>query len=162
MQGTLALWILMLMDHVVCAWVRKEFPDMRQKERRIEFIRTGDAVKTAGWLLSQASSQFYSHKRKKIPTERVVLGEDAMRMPECQLFVTPWTVARQAPLSMGLSRQEYWSGLPFPPAGDLPDPGTELTSPRLVSCIAGGFFTTKPPGKLQIVEMKFWSYRVQD
>ena len=41
------------------------------------------------------------------------------------LFVTPWTIAHQAPLSMRFSRQEYWSGLPFPPPGDLPDPGTE-------------------------------------
>ena len=42
-----------------------------------------------------------------------------------QRFATPWTVARQAPLSMGFSRQERWSGLPFPPPGDLPDPGIE-------------------------------------
>ena len=58
-----------------------------------------------------------------------------------QLFVTPWTVACQAPLSMGFSKQEYWSGLPCPPPGDLPNPGTEpesLMSPAL----AGGFFTT--------------------
>ena len=41
------------------------------------------------------------------------------------LFVTPWTAARQAPLSMGFSRQEYWSGLLCPPQGDLPDPGTD-------------------------------------
>ena len=40
-----------------------------------------------------------------------------------RLFVTPWTVAHQAPPSMGFSRQEYWSGLPFPSSGDLPDPG---------------------------------------
>ena len=45
-----------------------------------------------------------------------------------QLFATPWTVARQAPLSMGFSRQEPWSGLPFPSPGDLPDPGIELLS----------------------------------
>ena len=44
-------------------------------------------------------------------------------------FVTPWTLARQAPLSMGFSRQEYWSGLPFPPSGDLPNPGIETVSP---------------------------------
>ena len=44
------------------------------------------------------------------------------------LFVTLWTVARQAPLSMGFSRQEYWSGLPWPPPGDLPDPGIQPTS----------------------------------
>ena len=43
----------------------------------------------------------------------------------------PWTVARQAPLSMGFSRQEYWSGLPFPSPGDPPDPGTEAGSPAL-------------------------------
>ena len=48
-----------------------------------------------------------------------------------QLFETPWTVARQAPLSMGFSRQEYWSGLPFPSLGDLPNPGIEPGSPAL-------------------------------
>ena len=48
-----------------------------------------------------------------------------------QLFVTPWTVALQAPLSMGRSRQEHWSGLPFPSLGDLPDPGIEPESPAL-------------------------------
>ena len=56
------------------------------------------------------------------------------------LFATLWTTAHQASLSMGFSRQEYWSGLPGPPPGDLPDPGIEpsfLMSPAL----AGGFFT---------------------
>ena len=53
-----------------------------------------------------------------------------------QLFATPWTVAHQAPLSVGLPRWEYWSGLPFPPLGDLPRPGIEPKSPVL----AGGFF----------------------
>ena len=48
-----------------------------------------------------------------------------------QLFATPWTVAPQAPLSMGFSRQEYWSGLPFPSPGDLPNPGMEARSPAL-------------------------------
>ena len=55
-----------------------------------------------------------------------------------QLFVTPWTVACQAPLSVGFSRQEYWSGLLFPLPEDLPNPGIELASPAL----AGRFFTT--------------------
>ena len=49
----------------------------------------------------------------------------------CLTFVTPWTVACQTPLSMGSSRQEYWSGLPFPPPWDLPDPGIEPESPAL-------------------------------
>ena len=60
--------------------------------------------------------------------------------------VTPWTVARQAPLSIDFSRQECWNGLPFPSAGNLPDPGIKtvsLTSPVL----AGRLFTTVPPGK---------------
>ena len=58
-----------------------------------------------------------------------------------RLFVTPWTVAHQAPLSMGFSRQEYWSGLPCPPPGDLPHPGIEPVSP-LSPASAGRFFTT--------------------
>ena len=57
------------------------------------------------------------------------------------LFATLWTVARRAPLSMGLSRQEYWSGLPCPPPGDLPDPGIQLLS-LLSPALVGGFFTT--------------------
>ena len=63
-----------------------------------------------------------------------------------QLFATPWAVALQASLSMGFSRQEYWSGLPNPPPGDLPDPGIELASP-VAPALAGGYFTTEPPGK---------------
>ena len=57
--------------------------------------------------------------------------------------MTPWTVAHQAPLSVGFSRQEYWSGLPFPSPGDLLDSGIETVSPAL----AGWFFTVEPPGK---------------
>ena len=58
-----------------------------------------------------------------------------------QLFVTLWTVALQAPLSLGCSRQEYWSGLPRPPPGDLPDPGIKPAS-LMSPILAGGLFTT--------------------
>ena len=68
----------------------------------------------------------------------------AQSLSHVQLFVTSWVVAIQAPLSMGFPRLEYWSGLPFPPPGDLPNSGTEPVSPAL----AGGFFATEPPGKL--------------
>ena len=62
------------------------------------------------------------------------------------LFVTPWTVASQAPLFMGFSRQEYWSGLLCPPPGDRPNPGIKLTS--LVSpALQADSFPTEPPGK---------------
>ena len=65
-----------------------------------------------------------------------------------QLLVTSWTVAHQAPLSMEFSRQEYWSGLPFPSSGDLPDPGVDPGSPESPALI-GGFFATGPPGKFK-------------
>ena len=55
----------------------------------------------------------------------------AKSLSHIRLFVTPWTVAHQAPLSMGFSRQEYWSGLPCPPPGNLLDPETEPMSPAL-------------------------------
>ena len=83
----------------------------------------------------------------------MLTGEEAMKqalawrkvkvksLSRVRLSVTLWTVAHQAPPSMGLSRQEYWSGLPFPSPGDLPDPVIELVS--LASpALAGGFFTT--------------------
>ena len=60
-----------------------------------------------------------------------------------RLFATPWSVAHQAPLSMGFSRQEYWSGLPFPSTGDLPDPGIEPGSPALQT----DALPSEPPGK---------------
>ena len=64
----------------------------------------------------------------------------------CLTLATPWAVAHQAPLSMGLSRQEYWSGLPCPPPGDLPDPGTELSLLHLLNWQTGSLLLA-PPGK---------------
>ena len=65
-----------------------------------------------------------------------------------QFFAVLQTVAHQAPLSMGFSRQEYWNGLPFPPPGDFPDPGNKPTSP-VSPAFTGRFFITEPPGKPQ-------------
>ena len=62
-----------------------------------------------------------------------------------RLFATPWTVAYQAPPSRGFSRQEYWSGLPFPSPEDLPDPGIKPRSPALKA----DALTSEPPGKIQ-------------
>ena len=78
---------------------------------------------------SQSSEKHFTH-----------YCECLYRLSCVQLFVTPWTVALQAPLSMGFPRQEYWSGFPFPSPGDLLNPGikpTSLASPAP----AGGFFT---------------------
>ena len=79
-----------------------------------------------------------------------------------QLFVTPWIVARQAPLSLEFSRQAYWSGLPFPPPGDFPNPGIKPRSPVSL-VLAGGLFTwealpsTKPCVKKAVVT---WSFQL--
>ena len=66
------------------------------------------------------------------------------------LFVTPWTVARQAPLSTEFSRQEYWSELPLPPPEHLPNPGIE-------PALAGGFFATVPPWKHKLFTI--WPFK---
>ena len=91
------------------------------------------------WSFSVLRQQYYSVtlRRWGLPSEVNV------KLLSCvQLFATPWTVARQAPLSMGFSRQEYWSGLPFPSPGDLPNPGIEPRSPALqVDAL-----TSEPPG----------------
>ena len=63
------------------------------------------------------------------------------RFSYVQLFATLWTVVRQAPLSLGFSRQEYWSGLPFPSPGELPDPGIKPASP-VSHALPGGFFAS--------------------
>ena len=67
--------------------------------------------------------------------------------------MTLWTVARQAPLSVGLSKQEYWGGLPFLPLRDLSIQGIEHVSP-VSPVLADGFFTTKPPRKPNRIMMK--------
>ena len=73
------------------------------------------------------------------------------------LFATLWTVGHQAPLAMEFSRQEYWSGLPFSPLGDLPDPGLEPAAP-VSPALAGSFFTTAPLGEPTIQwTLAIWS-----
>ena len=71
------------------------------------------------------------------------------------LFATPWTAACQAPLSMEFSRQEYWSGLPFPSSGNLPNPGIKHTSPVSPE-LAGRLFTTEPKAFDCVDHNKLW------
>ena len=73
----------------------------------------------------------------------IVIVKWVKSLSHVQLFATPWTVAYQAPLSMGFSRQEYWSGLPFPSPGDLPNPGIEPEFPAFQA----DALTSEPPGK---------------
>ena len=74
--------------------------------------------------------------------------EEVKSLSRVQLFETPWTVAYQAPQSMEFSRQEYWSGLPFPPPGDLPNPGIEPGSPTLQADAL--------PSETQIMSIYHW------
>ena len=76
-----------------------------------------------------------------------VYGGGVSAYSPVRLFATPWTVARQAPLSMEFSRQESWSGLPFPPSGDLPDPGTQPTSLWSLLHQQADSLPLEPPGK---------------
>ena len=80
--------------------------------------------KVAKSALSLSLSHTHTHAHTR--TQRY---SEVKSLSRVRLFVTPWTVANQAPPSMGFSRQEYWSGLPFPSPGDLPDPGIEPGSP---------------------------------
>ena len=103
---------------------------------------------------NMVSSSFNTQKKKKRTHSNrdeqltsCLLGTGGRQCCPGYVYVsdsaTPWTVAHQAPLSMGFSRQEEWGRLPFPPRGDLPDPGIEPACPAL----AGGFFIAQPPGK---------------
>ena len=96
--------------------------------------------------ISEICKLYFSHHLTLFYT--IFLGKEVWMcmLSHIQLFVTPWTVAHQAPLLMEFSRQGYWSVLPFLTAGVLPNLETEPTSPASPA-LAGGFFTTEPPEK---------------
>ena len=81
-----------------------------------------------------------AHARERMYTRACSVAQS------CPTFVTPWTVARQSPLSMGFPRQEYWSEWPFPSPGDPSNPGIKPTS-LASAALAGGFFITVVPEK---------------
>ena len=77
-----------------------------------------------------------------------------------QLFATPWTVAHQATVSMGFSREEYWSGLPSPPPGDLPNPGIEAGSPALKADSSPLSHRGTPIADIDLVTMLLFPIRI--
>ena len=101
------------------------------QSKRSQGVRHGLVIEQEEHILSPLPSVFMPH---------------ALSLSRSRLFATLWTIALQVPLSVGFSRQEYWSELPFPPPGDLPDPGIEPPSPASPA-LAGRFFITEPPGK---------------
>ena len=124
------------------SWMFSSAPCLLWSEVLVERCEENIGGSTSILFLDNCGHSFKPHQS----STSGCLSKISYNLCACALFVTPWTVARQAPLSMGFSRQEYWSGLPCPPPGDLPNPGMEPTS--LVSpALAGGFFTTAPPQK---------------
>ena len=97
-----------------------------RREVQSVFKRSACFVTDSGTRRAPNPHKWYCLIRRPLECECVLSRFSCVR-----LFATPWTVALQAPLSMGFSRQEYWSGLPCPPPGDIPDPA-----------LAGRFFTT--------------------
>ena len=96
--------------------------------------RVGDAIQPSHPLLSPSPPAPSPSQYQKVKVKS---------LSHVRLFATLWTVAHQAPPSMGFSRQEYWSGVPFLSPGDLPDPGIKPRSPALQA----GALTSEPPGK---------------
>ena len=94
----------------------------------IPFSRGSSQPGNQTWVSLIAGRFFTSWATREAPANE---WKEVKSLSRVRLFATPWTVAYQAPLSMGFSRQECWSGLPFPSPGDLPDPGIEPGSPTL-------------------------------
>ena len=104
--------------------------------------------------LKTAWGQFRHEQAMNKPYIQFVERKKVKLLSRVQLFATPWTVAYQGPRSMGFSRQERWSGFPFPSPGDLPDPGIEPRSPALQA----DALPSEPLGKpLQFVSGRFFS-----
>ena len=103
---------------------------LKLKSQKTKIIASGPIT---SW---QINGKTVKKKKKKVKVKS---------LSSVRLFAAPWTIAYQAPPSMGFSRQEYWSGLPFPSPGDLPDPGIELGS----LAFQADALSAEPPGKPQ-------------
>ena len=143
------IWLLSLsvmfsrITHAV-GWVTASFPFVFQFELRIS--SSSPMTSSCTWLIfsstpNQLTKSFF-HILICVPSMCVC----SVAQSCLDSFATQWTVACQAPLNMEFPRQEYWSGLPFPPPGDLHNPGIEPV-PLVPPALAGGFFTTEPLGK---------------
>ena len=114
-----------------------------ERGNALQYSRLENPMDRGAW---RASVPGATQSRTRLSDRRLYLlyACGLSHFSRVQIFATLLTVPCQAPLSMGFSRREYWSGLPCPPPGDLPDPGIEPTSLTL----AGRLFTTELPGKL--------------
>ena len=112
-----------------------------------------------GFWVADCNFSLCPHMEEGSRYFRATAVQSLSRVP---LFSTPWTVARQPPLSMGFPRQEYWSELPFPTPGTLPNPGIKPTS-LMSPALASGFFATpwtvahQAPLSMEFSKQEYWS-----
>ena len=135
-------------------WVHLSFPSIQQ--------RPPDGWETIRW------KDFWSPKDFVVyapwPPTHVLLGHGSAKSLSVvseSLWPHGLTVAHQAPLSMGFSRQEHWSGLPFPTPGDLPNPEIQAVS-LIIPALAGGFFTASAPEKYLLTVFSHWDVLCRD
>ena len=141
-------------------WVKNP-PAMQETQKiRVQFLGWEDPLEKGiatyssilGWRIPQSK-----HLKESDTTEWLNTQTHTHTVTKlCLTLCSSWTIAHQAPLSMGLPRQEYWSGLPFPSAGDLPDSGIKTES--LVT--ASGFFTTESPEKPPLLKLVLYNFMV--
>ena len=117
---------------LLCSW------DLPGKNTRVGYLSSSRGI---SWLGIEPASHFLHRQIDSLPL-RYQWSMSPKLLCCVRLFVIPWTLACQAPLSMRFFRQEYWSGLPCSPPGDLPHPGMEVVV-SYISALAGGFFTTR-------------------
>ena len=120
---------------------RKDELQKLQNVRKVEHsVPAASSPTQIPWQKEKGKKERKRERKDMSSTEPAV--SSGLSLSRVRLFATPWTVA-QAPPSTGFSRQEYWSGLPFPSPGDLPDPGIKPRSPALQA----DYLTSEPPGK---------------
>ena len=132
-------WAISLSLFTFLHWRRKWQPTPVLSPGKIPWTEEPGRLQAIG---SQRVRHDWAH-RHNIVLYLFFLTKNEVKWSRVQLFATPWTVAHQALPSMGFSRQEYWSGLPFPSPGDLPNPGIEPRSPHCKKML----LPSEPPGK---------------
>ena len=150
-------YIFIIFDFTLMLWGREDWEESLWNQKRklrltedkcIPSPRHSYIVQFSRSVLSD-SSQPHGLQHASLPCSSPTPGSEVKSLSHVWLFAIPWTVVNQASLSMGFSRQENWSGLPFPFSGDLPDPGIKPRSPALQA----DTLPSEPPGKPQ----EYWS-----
>ena len=150
-------YIFIIFDFTLMLWGREDWEESLWNQKRklrltedkcIPSPRHSHIVQFSCSVLSD-SSQPHGLQHASLPCSSPTPGSEVKSLSHVWLFAIPWTVVNQASLSMGFSRQENWSGLPFSFSGDLPDPGIEPRSPALQA----DTLPSEPPGKPQ----EYWS-----